>query len=215
MAEMLKIAGYSTVGLTIPTGLFRDRVSSIRRIFEREGLDTVIRIDLASTSRLELLKSLRRYRKAFDLVSVKCINPRVATVASRDRRVDIIFFDGTNRSLRFSHSLAGLLRGALELNLISNLLGQPNSSTFASLVKVAAIAREHNVKLVLSSGSRNPQMVRTPLQITALGSALGLSNQETVEGVTLAPMSIVARNLKKRRPEYVEEGVRVVAPTQR
>jgi RNase P/RNase MRP subunit p30 len=215
MAQNLRTAGYSTVGLTIPTGLLREHVSSLRRLFERNGLDTVLRIDLAPTSRVELLKSLRRFRNAYDLIAVKCVNTRVATVGSRDRRVDLIFFDRADCNLRFNHSLARLLRGGLELNLVSALIGQANSSTFASLWRMIAIAREHRVKVVLSSGSRAPEMIRTPLQISALASTLGLPQKESLEGVTLTPMSIVTKNLKKRSPEYVEEGVRIVIPTRR
>jgi RNase P/RNase MRP subunit p30 len=215
MAQLLKAAGYSTIGLTVPTGLFRERVSSLRQIFDKNGVQTALRVDLAPTSRVELLRSLRRFRNGYDIIGVKCQNPRVAIVASRDRRVDLVLFDPANRNVRFSHSLASLLHGAVELNLIAALLGQTNSSAFASLARAISIAREHRVATVLSSGARAPQMIRGPLQIAALGRTLGLSEKESLEGVSSTPSCIVTRNLEKRSPAYVEEGVKLVIPTRK
>jgi hypothetical protein len=124
MAELLRTVHYSDVALTLPTGLLRDRVKSVRQAFEQHNLKAYLRADLSPPSRTELLRVLRNFRATFDIIAVRCLNQRVATVACRDRRVDIIFFDLTNRNMRFTHSHARVLRGALELNfadLISQL----------------------------------------------------------------------------------------------
>jgi RNase P/RNase MRP subunit p30 len=212
MAELLRLAGYSTVGLTIPTGLMREKVTSLRNIFKEAGLETALRIDLASASRMELLKLLRRFRNSYDVIAVKCVNPRVATVACRDRRVDIIFFDPRNHNIRFNHPLANLLRGALEINLISALQGEAESNVFSTIQKQTSIAVEHKVKVVLSSGGSNPEMVRSALQISALARALGLSEAQSFAGVSSNPLSIVERNSIRRSPRFIEEGVRIVMP---
>jgi RNase P/RNase MRP subunit p30 len=120
-----------------------------------------------------------------------------------------------NRNVKFSHSLSRLLRGAVEFNLVSALLGQTNSGVFSRVSRAIAIAREHKVKVVLSSGAQHPDMIRSPLQISGLGSTLGLSTKEAAEGVSSIPLSIVAENLKKRSPEYIEEGVTIVIPSRR
>jgi RNase P/RNase MRP subunit p30 len=77
------------------------------------------------------------------------------------------------------------------------------------------IAREHRVKVVLSSGARSYEMIRSPLEISALATALGLTEEESIRGVSLAPLSIVADNRKKRAADYVEEGVKIVVPSGR
>ncbi len=215
MAHILRTAGYSTVGLTIPTGLLPDRVNSIRQTFEDQGIATAMRIDLGSPSRTELLRSLRRFRNAYDIVGVKCANARVATVASRDRRVDVVFFDPLTRNVRFSHSLARLLHGALEINLITSLLTQTDGGILPKLRKTIAVAQEHNVDVVLSSGARTAEMVRAPLQLSAIASVLGLSETASTAGISSTPSSIIAENVKKRKPEYVEEGVRIIVSSAR
>jgi RNase P/RNase MRP subunit p30 len=213
MAQTLKTAGYSTVGLTIPTGLLPERVKSMRQTFQGQGIATALRIDLGSPSRTELLRSLRRFRNVYDVVGVKCVNARVATVASRDRRVDVLFFDPAMHNVRFNHSLARLLHGALEVNLIASLLTLTDPGILFRLRKAIAVAQEHNVKVVLSSGARNAEMVRAPLQLSAIASTLGLSETASVAGVSSIPLSIITENVKKRKPECVEEGVKIIVPS--
>lgn len=212
MAKLIRIAGYSAIGLTIPTGLMRDRIELVKTVFEEAGLETALRIDLTASSRMDLLRLLRRFRNSYDVIAVKCTNQRVATVACRDRRVDLIIFDPTSRSVRFSHPLANLLRGAIEFNLVSSLLKETRAEVFSGIMKQCAIAREHKVKVVLSSGCNHPDQVRSPLQIAALASAMGLSETQSHAGVSATPLSIIKRNLAHRSPQFVEEGVRVVLP---
>jgi len=184
----------------------------LKTVFEEAGLETALRIDLTASSRMDLLRLLRRFRNSYDVIAVKCANQRVAIVACRDRRVDLIIFDPTSRSVRFSHPLANLLRGAIEFNLVSSLLKETKAEVFSGIMKQCAIAREHKVKVVLSSGCTNPDQVRSPLQIAALASAMGLSEAQSLAGVSATPLSIIKRNLAHRSPQFVEEGVRVVLP---
>jgi len=215
MAELLHLAGFSTIALTIPTGLMRDRVLEVRRLFEDEGIETILRVDLSVNTRTDLLRLLRRFRNAFDLVAVKCMNQTVASVACRDRRVDVVFFDPRNCRVNFVHPLASLLSGALEFNLISTFLGEAKSEIFFRVAKEAAIAREHRSKVILSSGCMSPAMVRSPLQIAAIATAIGLSSDQSRRGVQETPISIVMSNQERRSREYVEEGVKLVTPKAR
>jgi RNase P/RNase MRP subunit p30 len=215
MAEHLGLAGYSTVALTVPTGLLQDRLLSLRSLFEREGLETVLRVDLSANSRADLLRFLRRFRNAYDIVAVKCMNQGVAQVACRDSRVDLVFFDPRNSKLKFSHPLASLLRGTLEFNLISTFLGETESEIFSRVAKEAAIAREHRTRVVLSSGCGSPTMVRSPLQISAIAETIGLSGEQSNQGVSETPLWIIGRNRERRAREYVEEGVKLVMPEAR
>jgi RNase P/RNase MRP subunit p30 len=212
MAELLKIAGYSTIGLTIPAGLMKDRVRILNGIFSSAGIEVALRVDLAATSRMELLRLLRRLRNSYDIVAAKCVNPRVANVACRDRRVDVVFFDPRTHGVRFSHPLANLLRGSLEINLVSTLLTDVRREVLQFVRKQCSVAREHKVKIVLSSGISHPNMVRSPLQLAALARTLGLSETQSLNAVSLTPQSIIERNSIRRSEEFVEDGVQVASP---
>ncbi len=212
MARLLHVAGYSVVGLTLPTGLLRDRVAALKRAFGDEGVDTVSRVDLSANSRMELLRLLRRYRNLYDVVAVKCGNQTTAPIACRDRRVDLVFFDPRNPQAKFSHALARLLRGTLEFNLISTLLGEARSEILSRLAREAAIAREHGSKVIFSSGCTSASMVRSPSEISAIGESVGLSKELCNQAVSEEPLLIISRNRERRSPNYVEEGVKVVTP---
>ena len=212
MANLLSKVQYSTVGLTVPTGLLRERVDSLRQAFEQHGISTALRVDLSPTSRIELLRLLRKFRNQYDLVAVNCLNQRVALVACRDRRVDMVFFNPTSRNLQFTHTFARLLGGAIEFNLVSDVVEQAGSFVFSRIRRAMMIAQEHGAMIVLSSGARNRQMVRSPIEISSLSTSLGLTQEEAIRGVSSAPSSIVSENRKKHAPAYVEEGVQMVAP---
>jgi RNase P/RNase MRP subunit p30 len=124
-----------------------------------------------------------------------------------------VFFDIANRNLRFSHTFARLLRGAVEFNLVSDLTAQDDPWVFSRFRKAIMVAREHHVNVVLSSGARNYEMVRSPFQISALAMSLGLGHEESIKGVSSIPSAIVTQNRKKRSPQYVEEGVKIVVPS--
>jgi RNase P/RNase MRP subunit p30 len=215
IAELLCLAGYSVVALALPTGLLRDRVVGLRRVFEDQGVETVSRVDLSANSRMDLLRLLRRFRNIYDVVAVKCGNQNVASIACRDRRVDLVYFDPKHLQVRFSHPLASLLRGTLEFNLISTFLGETGSEIFSRVAKEAAIAREHGSRVVLSSGCTSPAMVRSPSQISAIGRSIGLPKELSNQAVSEAPLSIIERNHERRSHEYIEEGVKVVTPKAR
>jgi RNase P/RNase MRP subunit p30 len=210
----MRLAGYSTAALTFPPGLMRDRVALVRSIFHEAGIETALRIDLTCGSRQELLRLLRRYRNLYDVIAVKCSNQAVANIACRDRRVDIVFFDIKNARVKFTHAMANLLRGALEFNIVSNLLNE-SSDAFLRLARDASLAGKHRNKVVLSSGCFSPQMIRSPSQIASLGSMIGLPIPQCKEAVSSLPATIVARNIERRSREYVEEGVKIVLPKAR
>ena len=212
LAEILTLAGYTYIGLTVPTGLMRDRVRQLCRIFREQGIETAMRIDLTSTNRAELLRFLRRFRSNYDIVSVKCLTPNVAIVACRDRRVDVIFFDLNNLKVRFNHSLANLLHGAFELNLSSILTSAKEGLALLRTRKELMLAREHGTRVVLSSGCASPLMIRSPAQLASVASTLGLLPHQSCLGLTGVPSSIIERNMFRRSTEYVEEGVTIVLP---
>ena len=211
MAKSLRFAGYRSVALTLPTAISNDHPNALKQCFTDEGLNCASRIDLTCSNKYELLKLLRRFRCQYDVVSVKCINQNVAAIACRDRRVDVVFFD-PNRNVKFTHTLARLLKGALELNL-SFLINRESEGAIYTMMKQVSVAVDHKVKVILSSGSTCPKMVRTPLQVGAVGVTLGLPEALSAESISSVPSSIIGANLERRSPLYIEEGVRIVRRT--
>lgn len=209
-AQLLALSGYDAVGLTVPTGLLRGRLEILRECFQDSGVEVFLRVDLTCSKREELLKLLRRFRPAFDIIGVKCTNHSLALVAARDRRVDLIFFDSAARNVWFDDSIANVSNATLELNL-SILFEMANHLILTKLMKDVRIARRHNLDMVLSSGATSPLLVRTPIQLAAIAEILGLSKQQAINGVSTIPSRLLKANVERRSRNYVEEGVKTVA----
>jgi ribonuclease P/MRP protein subunit RPP1 len=208
-AQLLALSGYNAVGLTVPTGLLRDRLDILRDCFQDSGVEVFLRVDLTCAKREELLKLLRRFRPTFDIIGVKCTNHRLALVAARDRRVDLIFFDSATRHVWFDDAIANVSNATLELNL-STLFEMANHLILTKLMKDVRIARRHNVDMVLSSGATSPLLVRTPIQLAAIAEILGLSKQQAINGVSTIPSHLLNANVERRSRNYVEEGVKTI-----
>ena len=206
-ARLLSAAGFQAAALTLPSGLLKDRVRSLRNRFAEVGIETFVRMDINCVTRQELLRLLRHFRNLCDVVAVKCVNHAVGLVAARDRRVDIIFFDPMKRAIWFDHSIANVSQAALEINLSVLLL---DGIHFTQPIKEVNIARDHNVRIVLSSGSTSPMMIRTPQQLSAIGMMLGLNVEQARDGITTIPWSILEQNIERRSSQYVEQGVKVI-----
>ena len=210
MAELLALSGYQAVGLTVPTGLLRDKLKDLRECFQDSGIEVLLRADLTCSRREELLKLLRRFRPAFDIIGVRCTNHNLALVAARDRRVDLIFFDSARRNVWLDDSIANVANAAFELNL-SILLERGDRLTITRLMKDVNIALRHDMQIVLSSGGASPFAIRAPVQLMAIAEVLGLTKQEAIDSVSTIPSRIATRNVERRSGTYVEEGVRTIA----
>ena len=208
-AQLLASSGYKAIGLTVPTGLMKDRLDTVHDCFHDSGVEVFLRADLTCSKREELLKLLRRFRPTFDIIAVRCTNHNLALVAARDRRVDLIFFDSAKRNVWFDNSIANVSNAALELNT-STLFEMGNHLILSKLMKDVNIARRRKVKIVLSSGCTSPLLVRAPIQQVAIAEILGLSRQEAINSVSAIPSLIVNVNVERRSRSYVEEGVKVI-----
>jgi RNase P/RNase MRP subunit p30 len=205
----LALSGYKAVGLTVPTGLMKDQLVILRNYFLDSGLEVFLRADLTCSKREDLLKLLRRFRSAFDIISVKCTNHNIALVAARDRRVDLIFFDSARRNVWFDHSIANVSNATLELNT-STLFATSDHLTLTKLMKDVNTAQQHKVDTIISSGCTSPFLVKAPTQLSAIGMILGLSKGEALNSVSVVPSRIVGKNVERRSRNYIEEGVKVV-----
>lgn len=209
-SQLMALLGFSMVGLSFPSGLGRDRMERVARIFRETGLDPVMRTNLRPSSRNELLRILRKVRSQFEVVAVECTNPRVSQVAVRDRRVDLVYFSPENRPASFRTTLARMSHSALEVNLSHVLRSELSHSVISRLSENLRAARDSSVPVVVSSGASSPLELRGPREMIAVISLLSDRAELGPECVSTVPRSIVERNRGKLASEYVEEGVRLV-----
>ncbi|MEM2734779.1 MAG: RNase P subunit p30 family protein [Candidatus Bathyarchaeia archaeon] len=208
MAERAALLGYDLIGLTLK-GRPEDP-GSLKREFLERGVDVALRIDLSPRSRQELLSLLGRYRPIFEVVSVNCANKAICDAASRDGRVDLIFFGEGPIGPRVR--LPKEASSALEVNIRDLIAADGARDIGRALRKVRRdleVAFENGMEVVASSGAEDPDMMRGPREIASLLKFLGMGSEEALASVSETPISLVRSNRMKLRGEVVCDGVRV------
>jgi len=194
----------------------KKELSELKAVAEEEGIDLATRVDLAPTNRDELLASLRRLRRRFELVGVLCSNKGVARVAARDRRVDLLSFPLDLRKRFFDDAEAELASGsncALELDLMPLIKLELNKRVrlLRRIREEVALAREESIPVVISSGATEPILMRKPRELAYMASELfDLSLEEALDALSRRPVEMVERNRAKLGPDFIAPGIRLI-----
>ena len=208
--------GYKMVGVPLPANIEKEKIEQLKSIAENFNLDLVTRLNLKPESAGNLLKNLRRYRRKFEVISVRCLSKAVARQAAKDRRVDLLdfienpkkrFFDKAEAELA-SNSLAALEIEAKQI-LISPF---PRRIHLISRIRTEIeIAIKYDIPVVFSSGADNLIYMRTPRDLAAFFSTLlDLSKEDALNFLSNVPKSLVERNREKLSENFVAPGIRIV-----
>jgi RNase P/RNase MRP subunit p30 len=169
------------------------------------------RIDLRPKSKYDLLRSLRDVRTLFDIVAVECSNTQVSSVAFRDRRVDLVFFPVGRLQSRLSWLIPKKLKRPVELNIADLLRNESSAeSNLVRAINLIADAQRKHMPLVASSGATDLFSLRAPRDMAAVLSVLGLESSSAVSAVSDRPYSMIQRNLERREPDFISDGIRMV-----
>jgi ribonuclease P/MRP protein subunit RPP1 len=198
--EMVLLAsqlGYKYIASTKPTADPGERIT------------TATRIDIDAKRSRELLETLKRSRRRYDVVAVRCLSKEVARHAAKDDRVDILLFpdDPTQRKQNWlDHHEAGLIDGtgrAYEVNASDLLATSPTrlSKVITQIKRDLAVASRHDIPVVLSSGASTPLAMREPKALTALATLLDIDEDYAVEMLSTIPEAILERNHAKLKEE--------------
>jgi|YelNatPaOPRAMG01_1025707.scaffolds.fasta_scaffold37348_3 RNase P/RNase MRP subunit p30 len=209
-AKLTKEMGFKIVGLTFQPDTSITKIKELKKVFQEFNVDLASRVDLKPKSKMELLSTLRKLRRKFEIISVECTSNKIAIAAARDRRVDLINFS-LNFKAKFTHSIAHVLIGALEINLID--LITPKTSRAIILNKFmneVFIAKINNTPVVVSSGATNPLLIRAPREIASCSLLFKLEPLEALSSISTIPSSIVKRNRVKLSRFYIGEGIKIV-----
>jgi RNase P/RNase MRP subunit p30 len=207
--------GYGLVA--VPFHKFsEEQIRQVRETCEKAGVDFAPRLDLRPRTPEELLISLRKFRRRFEIVSVMCESKGVARQAAKDRRVDLLnfpqpdfrrgFFDAAEAELA-SNCLASL---EIDVKPLLTLEGPARIRLLSNLRREMVTAREFHVPIVISSGVSDETLMRKPKELAALASLFDLSGVYALEAVSKNPGVIVKRNREKLGPKFVAPGIRII-----
>ncbi len=216
MIQKASELGYNLVGIPLSPHATREQTSQLRHICSDAKVDFATRVNFFPRTPNELLQSLRRFRRKFEIVAVRCHTKDVARQAAKDRRVDLLQFSVTNLRKRFfdkaEAELASQALSSLEIELapILQLTSFSRVRLLSSLRREVATAERFKVPITLSSGAADELFMRGPRDYAALTTIFDLPMSSALRALSENPWVTVERNRKKLSADYVAPGVHVV-----
>lgn len=208
--------GFQMVGLSLPPKIDFNKVTQVQKICHDADIELAMRVDLAPKGRHQLLNSLRKLRRRFEIVSILCTSKTVARQAAKDRRVDLLSFPVLDYpKVFFDHAEAKLASSGLacleiDIQPLLSLRGFARIRLLSVLRKEIVAAKSLKVPIVLSSGADDVRFLRRPQDLASLGMLFGLGLPLALDALSDTPLRIVDRNRQKLSPDYVASGLRVV-----
>lgn len=208
--------GYKIVAIPFPYNISRERINKIKKISKDVGLDFVTRVNLCPKNSNELFQDLRKFRRQFEIVAVRCLTKDIARNAAKDRRVDLLQFSVTNMRQRFfdeqEAELASQALSSLEIEMapILQLTRFSRVRLLSILRKETATAERAKVPIILSSGATDSLLMRGTYDYASLATLFDLPLASAFRALSENPVVIVERNREKLNPDFVAPGIRIV-----
>ena len=209
MASVLAELQTRVVGLVLPPQRLTPTPPTVDA-FKSAGIDVAKRLNLKPSSREELLRSLRRFRSKYEVVSVECSVPSVSRVAVRDRRVDLVYFPKQQLGSIFRGNLARSCRAAFEFNLSELTSGPSFEAGLHRLRREIEVAAEGSTAVIGCTGASNPFQLRSSRDVAAILHVLGLPLSAAVRAVSDLPIEMVEKNRLRMIEPGLEDGIRVI-----
>lgn len=162
----------------------------------------------------ELKKKVRSSRKKADIVMVRGGDNGINRAACEERNVDILSQPYRNRrDSGMNHVLARKAAEndvAVEINLSSFLKTnlRYRHRIVSQFRHIMALKRKYGFSVIITSGARTSYDQRNPLDIFALSNCFDMTENESLEALSIIPQHIIDRN--DNRDNFVLDGVRTV-----
>lgn len=208
--------GYSLIAMPLPSNFSDEKIKQLQNICKEAKIDFASRVDLKPQTSNELLNSLRKLRRRFEIVTVMCKSKRVARQAAKDRRVDLLNFPLIGFRNRFfdkaEAELASKSLAALEIDIVPLLTLERRAriGLLSRLRREVAIAQTFSVPIVISSKASNELLMRKPQELAALASLFDLDKMSALKAISTNPSTIIKRNRRKLSRNFVAPGIHVI-----
>ncbi len=207
--------GYGLIAIAVPAN-HDGEIERLKDLFKEAKIDLALRLDLKPRTPSELIRSLRMFRRKFEIIAVTCDSKNIARQAAKDRRVDLLNFPSLDFRRRFfdkaEAELASNALASLEIDMkpLLTLEGSARIRLLSNLRREAAIAQDFHVPIVISSGLSDEMLMRKPRELAALAYLFDLDKVSAMEAVSKNAVAIVKRNREKLSSRFVAPGIRVI-----
>ncbi|PWI48452.1 hypothetical protein CEE45_06885 [Candidatus Heimdallarchaeota archaeon B3_Heim] len=209
--EVSNLLGFSQIWLGRE---WNTKPVDLNTLSSTHSLDLINRLDIDSSKipKEKIVQILRRERRNFPIISVKCFDAEIAGWAAQDNRIDILSFPPHQIGKLFTRSIAKLMIKFvkyLEISL-SELYLSPERvqiPTFRHIQQALEIAQLKSVPVIINSGASIQSSLRPPWELASLSQIL-LSTKETpLESISTIPTQLLSRNQVKISNDYIAPGI--------
>ncbi|MHA2096172.1 MAG: RNase P subunit p30 family protein [Candidatus Hodarchaeales archaeon] len=208
--EMSKLLGYSRIWLGRQ---WNTEPIDGNNLSSNQSIELVNRLDIDSSkiSKEKIVQILRRERRNFPIISVKCTDPEIVGWAAQDNRIDILVFPQQLIGKLFSRSIAKLMIKFvkyLEISL-SDLYLSPERiqiPMFRQIRQAIEIAQIKSVPIIINSGAANQTQVRSPWDLISLSQVLFSKKEPPLEAISTTPNKLLSSNQVKISNDYLAPG---------
>jgi len=216
MIKKASSLGYRFISIPIPSNYTKNKIRQLRNICKEEKVDFISRVDLKPKTIEELLKSLRKFRRRFEVIAVFCESKPIARQAAKDRRVDLINFPSLNFKKRFFDKAEAKLASRsltsfeIEMNPLIIFKGKTRIRLLSRLNKEKTIAQNFHVPIIISSGATDDLQMRKPRDMAALASLFTLDKTSAINAISKNPLNTIQRNREKLSSKFVAPGISII-----
>ncbi|NHK33079.1 MAG: hypothetical protein FK730_17150 [Asgard group archaeon] len=184
---------------------------------EKSTLIVATRRTLTETTKNELIRSLTKSRRQFEIISVNSKDKDILKWAAHDRRIDYISIDLQEQPSILDSALCSLMKQnskCFEI-ILSPLFLTDNNKKFSSIVrtgkKILKLILSYKVPFIFTICPNSPLQMRSGKQLRYIGELLGVPFNKSKSSVFDYQLSTLINNTVKLHENYVFEGVKEVS----
>lgn len=211
-----KHLGYHTLSLTLTSDsmISSKLVDEAKKIAIKNKLNIIFRYEINTDDPKKLNKIVRKIWKKYEIISVYCTDKKIARMAGRDSRINILSFppDTSNRDV-FNDAQCSLMRVKdqyFEVRYVEIVKSTSLERSCANLSRWIKIAYENKIPIIASSGAYKPQLLRAPLEIASILASFGLNMKNARDSISTIPIKLIEQGILKTRGKLINKYVKVV-----
>ena len=211
MIEVATLFGFSQIWIGVNKLTYEDE---LKEIMKESSVELISRLDIdgQSTTRNQIIPILRKKRRNFPIIAIKCYDSELTGWAAQDNRIDIINFPLNQVGKLFTNSVAKLMikfEKRLEMSLTDLYLApeKVRIRLIRQMKQAMQLANRKRVSLIINSGSSYTNHLRTPWDLISLSQTICNSNTSYIDSISTIPKKLVSLNKVKVSSDYLGPGV--------
>ncbi len=190
-AKRLGYSGIAVTSSTIPEKESLPENFSIYRCVELPGR--------------RIREELKKH-KGSDILTVTGGDETLNRVAVETEGLDILMQPAQFNNVLAKAACDNSIALGFNLGFIIHFRGEARVRELLLMKKNLKHARKYKLSMILTSSAHSIYDLRSPRELAALGGLFGMTKEEAVEAMSAAPLTI----LRRKNPEYVQEGIEIV-----